>query len=100
MNDAMGNKKRVKFNLKRNTQQYFHARDKLQPGKWRDGSAKSIPKHRKMEDPTKPTAKASSESNLTSSNELAAKRTRQEKQKLLKKKKARQKEQYCDQMKI
>ena len=91
VNDAMGNKKRVKFNLKRNTQQYFHAKDKLQPGKWRDGSAKSIPKHHKVDGEARPAATAIRVDNATSSKEPAEHETRKVKRKRLKKKKARQK---------
>ena len=58
VNDAMGNKKHVKFNLKRNSQQYFHAMDELPPGKWRDGSAKATPNHKRRDRKPHPSTQA------------------------------------------
>ena len=91
VNDTLGDTKHVKFNLRKNSLQYFHAKDKLPPDKWRNGSAKSIPKHRTSDGTTKPATTARRDTKATSGKEPTANATRREKRKMMKKKKARQK---------
>ena len=91
VNDTVGQRRRGRFALKMNTAQYFHDRDVLPPGKWRDGSAKAVPTHKRRGKTPYPSARAMKTKPPTPKKSTTPELTRTERRRLKKKTKRRSK---------
>ena len=90
VNNAIGKDRHVRIVLKHNTEQYFHNEDELKKGKWRDGSAKRVLKHREKVGAIKPTT-IGKKSKQPKQKGMASTNANRREQTIKKKKKARRK---------